>query len=317
MSFLTLEGIRKSYDGQRQVLDGISIHLNKGDLLGLIGASGSGKSTLLRIAAGLEFADEGEVFLAGNRILNPTQKLVAGYDEIQLVHQHFNLFPLSTVEENIRRALLLYDKDYAKERTENLLEIFQLTQMRDRLPRELSGGQQQKVAIARALSVEPEVLLFDEPFCHLDPVQKRSLLEEIREVFQKLHVTGIWVTHDVEDALMLTHKLLVIDEGVILQQGDVGELYYSPNSRTVAELFSPLNALPGSNESFLRPEAVSIVSEGNVSGKIVESRFLPAQNQLTVALDEGTYWKVGDPARIHAVNDTVYLTWSEKDVLRF
>jgi len=317
MSFLRLRNISKRFDGDTLALNGLTLELPKGQLLGLIGESGSGKSTLLRVAAGLETQDTGEVFLGDMAILNPSQKLVAGYDQIQLVHQQFNLYPHSTVEENIRRPLLLYDKSYAQDRTEYLLEAFSLGSMRKRLPRELSGGQQQKVAIAKALSLEPEVLLFDEPFSHLDPLQKRQLLEEVRDVLKELQVTGIWVTHDLNDALMLTSQVGVLHTGTLVQYGAAEELLKQPQSRYVAELFSPLNPLPGSQDLFLRPMAIhfSQASEG-IKGRVKSCRFLPFFNQLTVSLEDVALdWTVFDNGRSFREGDQVYLKFSGEDVM--
>lgn len=317
MSFFRLTHISKRFDGDSLALDGVTLELAKGQVVGLIGESGSGKSTLLRIAAGLETQDQGEVFLGDMPILNPSQKLVPGYDQIQLVHQQFKLYPHSTVEENIRRPLLQYDKSYAQERTEHLLEAFNLGKMRRRLPRELSGGQQQKVAIAKALSLEPEVLLFDEPFSQLDPLQKRKLLDEIREVFEQLQVTGIWVTHDLNDALMLTSRVGVLYNGSLVQQGGAEELFNRPKNRYVAELFSPLNPLPGLQGRFLRPTAIVLSqTPGGIKGWVKSCRFLSYYNQLILILeDAGLEWLVFDDSRSFGEGDVVYLRFNAADIM--
>ncbi|WP_209330668.1 ABC transporter ATP-binding protein [Lunatimonas salinarum] len=317
MSFFCLRGISKRFDKDTQALSGITLELAKGQLLGLIGESGSGKSTFLRIAAGLETQDRGEVLLDGEPILNPSQKLVAGYDQIQLVHQQFKLYPNSTVEENIRRPLLLYDKSYAQERTEYLLDAFNLESMRRRLPRELSGGQQQKVAIAKALSSEPEVLLFDEPFSHLDSLQKRQLLLEIQAVFRKLHVTGIWVTHDISDALMLTPYIAVLRKGTLIQQGNVEELFNHPKNRYVASLFTPINPLPEGRGRFLRPTAIRVSTDGEgLAGRITSCCFLPYHNQLTVCLTgTGLEWIILDERRIFRQGDLVSLVFPRGEIM--
>lgn len=299
-------------------LDGINLELAKGELLGLIGESGSGKSTLLRIAAGLEVQDEGEVSLGSLKILNPAQKLVAGYDQIQLVHQQFKLYPHSTVEENIKRPLLLYDRDFASQRTSHLLSLFGLTDLKNRLPRELSGGQQQKVAIARALSLEPEVLLFDEPFSHLDPLQKRRLLEEIQEALHLLDVTGIWVTHDLSDALMLTSSLAVLHKGKIIQQGEAEALFRRPVNIQVAELFSTLNPHPTEENGYLRPSAIRIAPTGDgLKGLVKQVRFLPEYNLLSVSVEGfGLTWNAMDTLRTYKANQQVCLQFDSCDVLK-
>ena len=178
MSYFSLRTLTKSYDSH-VALQEFNLELAKGEFVSIIGESGSGKSTLLRIAAGLLTQTGGEVLLDGKKIENPEQKLVPGYDEIKLIHQDYQLFPNTSVEENITRPLLNYEENYRNQRVGHLLDRLGLTPYKDRLPRQLSGGQQQKVAIAQALAVEPEVLLLDEPFSHLDAIQKRKLIYDL------------------------------------------------------------------------------------------------------------------------------------------
>lgn len=319
MSFLRVQHIHKAYQDSPPVLDDFSLQVEKGTVLGLIGETGSGKSTLLRVIAGLEAQDEGDVYLGEMKILNPTQKLVAGYDEIQLIHQQFKLYPHSSVEENIRRPLLLYDKTYAAERTEYLIQLFGLSDLRGRLPRELSGGQQQKVAIARGLSLEPEVLLLDEPFSHLDAPQKRILIEEIRDVFAKLQVTGIWVSHDVEEVLTLTETIAVIRSGRLVEKGNTWRVFEKPSNRYVAELFSPLNPLPSEPSDYIRPQHVRLKKMGKgIKGRVIRRQFLPSFNALTVSINgsEDILWQVEDGERTASVGDVVILDYDPQRVLK-
>ena len=320
MSFLLLEGLRKRYpDAPGMALEDFSLSLLKGQRLAIIGESGSGKSTLLRIIAGLEVQDEGIVSLNGDSILNPAQKLVAGYDEIQLIHQQFKLYPFSTAEENIKRPLIQYDKKYAEERTSILLELFGLTDKKDRLPKQLSGGEQQKVAIARALSLEPEVLLLDEPFSNLDAIQKRVLLEELHDIFEEINLTVIWVTHDLSDALAVADELCVMRAGKIVQQGKADELFRKPKSRYVASLFSRLNPIPKENNKYIRPQHVDLDAPGTgIEGIVKKCQFRLGYNHLTVLLeDKNISWSIQDRKREFKVGDRVGLTYNEKDVLAF
>lgn len=320
MSFLLLEGLRKRYtDAPGMALEGFSLSLLKGQRLAIIGESGSGKSTLLRIIAGLEAQDKGTVTLKGNPILNPSQKLVAGYDEIQLIHQQFKLYPFSTAEENIKRPLIQYDKKYAEERTSILLELFGLTDKKDRLPKQLSGGEQQKVAIARALSLEPELLLLDEPFSNLDAIQKRTLLEELHDIFEEIDLTVIWVTHDLSDALAVADELCVMRAGKIVQQGKADELFRKPKSRYVASLFSRLNPIPQENNKYIRPQHIHLDASGTgIEGIVKKCQFRLGYNHLTVLLeDKNISWSIQDRKREFKVGDRVGLTYNEKDVLAF
>lgn len=284
----------------------------------MVGESGSGKSSLLRIIAGLEVQSAGVVHLGDQKILNPAQKLVPGYDEIQLIHQEYKLYPNSTVEENIARPLLLYDKAYQKERTAEILELLSLRAFKDKKPRQLSGGQQQKVAIGRALSIEPEVLLLDEPFSSLDAIQKRDLIEELKEIFDALEVTVIFVTHDVDDALLMSEELLIIQKGKLLQQGNVREVFRKPASAYVARLFGYLNLIPGAEEAYVRPSEVKITSKTSIKAEVVKQQFLIHYNLLTVKLEDSElFWKVDDPSRSVNVGDEVFLDYQKEQLIQF
>lgn len=319
MSFLEVIGINKHFEKNVTALEKFSLQINKGERLAVIGESGSGKSTLLRIIAGLETQDSGEVYLNRNKVLNPAEKLVPGYDEIQLVRQDYGLYPNSTIEENIRRPLLMYNIDYANERVEFLLKMFRLSHKKDRYPKELSGGQQQKVAIARALSLEPEVLLLDEPFSSLDPIQKRKLMEELAFIFGEIDITVLLVTHDIQDALVLTDRFCILHKGKILRTGTPRDIYERPENAYVAGLFSHLNPIPGSEAEFIRPSAVRLDrEEGKFSGRIAFKRYFPQFDLLAVKFsDVDQVWQIEDYSRSFAVNEQVFIDWDEGQVLQF
>nr|MBI1231289.1 ATP-binding cassette domain-containing protein [Cytophagales bacterium] len=319
MTFLAVNNLSKRYPkAQGPALDDFSVMIKKGQRLAVIGESGSGKSTLLRIIAGLEVADHGSVTFKGQAVLDPTQKLVAGQDDIQLIHQQFKLHPFSTAAENIRRPLLLYDKEYARERTDFLLRLFGLADKKDRIPKELSGGEQQKVAIARSLSLEPELLLLDEPFSNLDIRQKRGLLEELEEIFDEIGLTVLLVTHDLEDALAVAEELCVIRAGKLVQRGTANELYRNPENHYVASLFSRLNPLPNETDKYLRPQHIRVDESGHVlTGKIVKCQFHLLYNRLTVSIaNSPTTWTVFDEKRTLHVGDNVNLSYSGEDILQ-
>lgn len=315
MSYFSLHQVSKSY-GHISALSNFSLQLKKGDFLSIVGASGSGKSTLLKIMAGLLVQDEGEVHLDGELILNPKHKLVSGYDEIKLIHQDYHLFPNSTVEENIARPLLHFEKDYGKERVETLLNLLGLRDFRNRFPRQLSGGQQQKVAIAKALSVEPDLLLLDEPFSSLDTIQTHQLISELKGLFLELGTTVIFVTHDLDDALRLTDNLLILQNGKTIQTGTSQELCENPKSKYVAQLFSPINLIPDRFNSYIRPSNVKLRSKGHFLGHVVDSRFLVHFNSLQIRLKNGgDIWEVDDPLRKFKIGDRVHLQFDEDKVM--
>ncbi len=315
ITYFSLRKITKSYDSKTALLD-FSLDLEQGEMIAIVGESGSGKSSLLRIAAGLMVQSSGEVWLGNTQILNPKQKLVAGYDEIKLIHQDYQLSQSTTIAENIGRPLLLFDPEYRKARVEKLLRQFGLDAYRDRLPRHLSGGQQQKVAIAQALAVEPEVLLLDEPFSHLDTIQKHRLIFELKELLQESGTTVIFVTHDLDDALRLTDKILILQKGKIVQHGNSRELCLHPKSRYVARLFSPINRIPDAEHDYIRPADVRLRTKGALLGHVIDQRFLVHYNSLLVRLKNGNeVWEVDDPARTYEIGDRVYLHYDPESVL--
>lgn len=317
MSFLKLDNLNKAYSAEIIALSNFSLEIQQGERLAVIGASGSGKSTLLKIIAGLEVQDSGKVYLDGTPILNPSEKLVAGYDEIQLVKQDNDLYPNSTVAENIGRPLLQYDKAYAKERLDELIAVFGLGKKRDQYPRQLSGGQQQKVAIARALSLEPSVLLLDEPFSSLDAIQKRMLLVELNLIFQEIKVSMILVTHDMQDALLLADKICILKGGKLLRKGSPEELYEDPRTPYVAGFFGPINPIPGEKGHYLRSSSVSLHTDrGRMKGKLLNKRYLPEYDLLTLKIsDLDQPWEVNSPNRAFNKGQDLFLDWSKRDVL--
>lgn len=315
MTFLSIRHLSKSYDSHVALHD-FSLELARGEFLSIVGESGSGKSTLLRMIAGLITQSGGEVLLEEKLIENPSQKLVPGYDEIKLIHQDYQLFPNSTVEENISRPLLQYDAKYRAQRVNRLMSQLGLESYKDRLPRQLSGGQQQKVAIAQALAVEPEVLLLDEPFSHLDAIQKRKLIFELKELLKEMGTTVIFVTHDLDDALRLTDSLLILQKGKVVQKGNSKVLCEHPKSRYVARLFSPINQIPDRFNSYVRPSDVRLRTRGELIGHVVDLRYLVHYNSLLIRLrDGGHIWEVDDSMRRYQVGDRVYLHFDEEKVL--
>ncbi|RZS96126.1 ABC transporter ATP-binding protein [Cecembia calidifontis] len=315
MTYLRLDKIQKSYENGQPVLKEFSLNLEKGQVVSLIGESGSGKSTLLRIVAGLENRNDGEVYLEGMRIANPKEKLVPGYDEIQLVYQDYHLYPNSSVEENIARPLLLYDKSYKEKRVKTLLKLLGLEKYKEKLPRQLSGGQQQKVAIGKALSLEPQVLLLDEPFSSLDTIQRRELISELREMFVALKVTVLFVTHDLDDALQMSNDLVLVQQGKLIQKGHPEEIFTKPKNLYAAKLFSHLNPLPGDQHCYIRPSDIQLYKSTGIPAKVKERQYLVHYNQLTIQLGTGEIWKVEDKKREFFPGQKIFLKWDAGKVI--
>ncbi len=232
---LQVKNISFSYQ-DKSVLKNISFNLKEGKILGLLGRTGVGKSTLLRIIKGLLDPSKGEVFFNGEKVFGPKDRLVPGHDGIELVHQDFQLFEKINVHDNIKHLLIRYDVKYQEKRAAEILRICHLTKFKNRLPKELSGGQQQQIAIARALAIEPKLILLDEPFSHLDNISKKEVKEVVLNIKKELHTAFVFVTHDHHEALALSDELIVLDKGKIAQHGKTKSVFAKPVNETVAGL---------------------------------------------------------------------------------
>lgn len=261
-SLLELRDISKKYN-QQSVLKHVSFNVNAGEVFGLLGESGSGKSTLLRIAAGLIDADEGEIWLDNQKLRLASDQLIPGHPDIKIVHQDYNLSAPLTVRENIAYALRYYEKAYRDERVDELIQLCHLETVVNHPAKQLSGGEKQRTAIARALAEEARVLLLDEPFAHLDLLNRRRLTQTIRELAEQTGTACIFVTHDATDALSLSHRMGVLREGQLLQIGTPEEVYQQPINIYVAEITGEVNLFEPdffllNGQIVVRPEAFII-----------------------------------------------------------
>jgi iron(III) transport system ATP-binding protein len=220
----------------------ISLSIESGKLVTLLGPSGCGKTTTLRMIAGLEFATAGQILIGGSDVT----RLPATERDVSMVFQSYALFPHMTVSENVEYGLKFsgFNRREAADKARAGLELVGLSGYGERLPSELSGGQQQRVAVARALVLEPQVLLFDEPLSNLDAKLRRRVREEIREIQTKLRLTVVYVTHDQEEALAVSDRIVVMDRGEIAQDGTPRELYEAPANVFVADFIGEANILP-------------------------------------------------------------------------
>ncbi len=233
---ITIKDISKNF-GKFAALKGVSCEVRSGELVALLGPSGSGKTTLLRIIAGLEFAEQGQVFFSGRDVTDHSAyQRKAGF-----VFQHYALFQHMSVFENVafglrvRPARSRPSEADIRKRVESLLETVQLADYAKRLPSQLSGGQRQRVAFARALAIEPEVLLLDEPFGALDAKVRRELRTWLREFHNTVHLTSLFVTHDQEEAFEVADRVVIISEGLIQQIGTPAEVRSNPANTFVEE----------------------------------------------------------------------------------
>lgn len=242
MALLKVENVYKRYSKQsNDAVNGISFEMGKGELLAVVGESGSGKTTLLKLIGGLEELDEGKIYLNGNIVTGPSQNLIPGHPDIKIAFQDYRLFPNISVYQNIAYALRMYQKSYQQERTEELLQVCKLWPVKDKLPKQLSGGEQQRAALARALADEPLLLLMDEPFSNVDVLLKHELKNQIAQVIKSADVSAIFVTHDTSDALSLADRIAVMKEGQIIQLDTPQQIYTKPLSPYIARFFGTAN----------------------------------------------------------------------------
>ena len=267
MAFLALSDIRKNY-GPQTVVHKFDLAVERGEFISFLGPSGCGKTTTLRMVAGFEVPTAGSIKIDGKEItrLHPNKRNVG------MVFQSYALFPNMTVAENVAFGLKIAKKSAAevKSRVEEMLNIVKLPHLAGRYPYQLSGGQQQRVALARAIAIKPQVLLLDEPLSALDAKIRVSLREEIRSLQRSLGITTIYVTHDQEEALSMSDRIVVMSEGRAEQIGTPFEIYNNPTTRFVASFVGTLNVLKG---QALDPASGLMRVDGQ---EIVSAKPLPA-----------------------------------------
>jgi iron(III) transport system ATP-binding protein len=234
------ENVTKKF-GDVVALNPLSLEIAPGTLVTLLGPSGCGKTTTLRLIAGLESASDGKILIGEQDVTH----LSATYRRVSMVFQSYALFPHMTVLENVSYGLTVKrtPKAEAREKAEHGLEMVGLKGFGDRLPSELSGGQQQRVAVARAIVLEPEVLLLDEPLSNLDAKLRRHVREEIREIQQRLGLTAVYVTHDQEEAMAVSDRIIVMKNAEIAQEGAPFDLYDRPASAFIADFIGDANLI--------------------------------------------------------------------------
>jgi iron(III) transport system ATP-binding protein len=239
---VVFEHVTKKY-GEVTAVDDVSFSVEPGTLCTLLGPSGCGKTTTLRMVAGLESVTRGRILIGGEDVTARS----ASERDVSMVFQSYALFPHMTVLENASYGpiSMRVDKAKARELANAKLAMLGLEGLGHRLPSELSGGQQQRVAVARSLVLEPAVLLFDEPLSNLDAKLRRRVREEIRELQQGLSLTVLYVTHDQEEALAVSDRVVVMDGGRIAQQGSPHDLYEAPQSRFLADFIGDANLVEG------------------------------------------------------------------------
>jgi spermidine/putrescine ABC transporter ATP-binding subunit len=349
---LEVVGVTRRF-GTVTAVAGVDLTVRRGEMLTLLGPSGSGKTTLLKIVAGFETPDEGAVRIDGRDItMAPPAKR-----DIGMVFQNYALFPHMTVAENVAFPLAMrrVPREERERRVREALKLVDLPTHGDRLPRQLSGGQQQRVALARAIVFDPQLLLLDEPFGALDRQLREQMQLEVRRLQQRLELTALFVTHDQEEALVMSDRIAVMEQGRIAQLGSPEEIYRSPASRFVAGFIGESNLyrarpigdgvvelegglriplpprLIGSGHGdlglMLRPERVRSLGPGDTAdiafdGAIEEVVYLGETIKYRIKSDDGQIsvlarWPLHEVGRILSPGHRVRVGWRSADMHSF
>ncbi|UDF32108.1 UNVERIFIED_ORG: ABC transporter ATP-binding protein (plasmid) [Roseateles sp. XES5] len=317
---VVFQNVRKSFGAFTAIPD-LSLTIEPGTLVTLLGPSGCGKTTTLRMLAGLEHPSAGKILIGGKDVT----MLPANERDVSMVFQSYALFPHMNSRDNVAYGLESsgLSRKEAREKADEGLALVGLSGMGHRLPAELSGGQQQRVAVARALVLEPQVLLLDEPLSNLDARLRRKVRTDIRELQQRLGFTAVYVTHDQDEALAVSDRIIVMKEGEIAQSGAPRELYEAPASAFIADFMGEANviacevvgveggeaqiriggfehrvpagrATPGAASLAIRPGSVTL-SEGRgqgLSGRVLHSAYLGDHVEYEVETEVGTLFVI-------------------------
>ncbi len=256
------------------VVKNVDFSLTKGKNLALIGESGCGKSTLLKLIYGLYDLDEGQIFWNDIEVLGPKFHLIPGMPFMKYLAQDFDLMSFITVAENVGKYLSNFFPEDKQARISELLEIVEMTEYANVKAKFLSGGQMQRVAIARVLALEPEVLLLDEPFSHIDNFRKNSLRRKLFGYLKEQQITCIVATHDSTDVLAFADEVAIIKEGKIVESGIPKFIYGNPKDKYVASLFGDVNEIKINGElKFVYPHQLKAVMNSDLKVEIVNSYF--------------------------------------------
>lgn len=313
-TILSLENIEKNFDGEK-VLKNISLDIGRGEFVTLLGSSGCGKTTTIRIIAGLLTPDSGKVVLNGKDItmLAPEKR------DVNTVFQNYALFPHMNVEKNIGYGLKLkkLPANEIKAEVEKALSLVQLEGFEKRNPSQLSGGQKQRVAIARAIVNKPSVLLLDEPLGALDLMLRRQMQTELKKLQKALGITFIYITHDQEEALNMSSRIVVMRNGNIEQIGTPSEVYDTPKTAFVAEFVGGANLYNDGKRLFaIRSEHIRL-GVGDYDGVVVENSFTAGLSKVKVRLKDGqeiTSSHMGMNINLK-IGDEISIGWDKNDMV--
>jgi len=266
---LQVKNISFSYN-KKTVLKNISVNVNMGEHVSIIGESGSGKTTLLRLIYGEFDLNNGQIFWKDMKVLGPKYNLITGPNFIKYVAQEFDLMPFKTVEENIGEFLSNFYPEEKQKRIDELLEVVELTSFAKTKVNFLSGGQRQRVALARAIAKQPEVILLDEPFSHIDNFKKQSLRRSLFSYLKSKNISCIVATHDKNDVLGYSDKIVVLNNGKIIANNTPEKLYNNPENPLIASFFGEFNII---NNNVIYANQLKLVERSNLKATVNKNYF--------------------------------------------
>ena len=257
-----------------EILKNIGFTLNLGNHFSIIGESGCGKSTLLKLIYGLIDCDNGEIFWKDIQVLGPKYNLVPGMPFMKYLAQDFDLMPFITVGENVGKFLSNFYPEEKQRRIDELLELVEMTEFKHIKAKFLSGGQMQRVALARVLAQEPEVLLLDEPFSHIDNFRKNDLRRKIFKYLKERQITVVVASHDINDVLSFSDEIIVLKNNTILEKATPKELYQHPKHKYTAALFGEVNKMEIDGKlQLIYPNQLQIIEKSDVKVEVLVSYF--------------------------------------------
>ncbi len=315
LAFVEIKNISKRYSDFS--LRNISLELEKGKILTLMGESGSGKTSILRIISGLDFPDSGKVLISGRDIT----EIRPGKRNVGMVFQDLALFPHMTAYDNIAYGLrsLRYKESRIEQMVSNISETLRISSFLEKFPGNISGGEKQRVAMARSLVMEPDLLLMDEPMSSLDPGLRNDIMVEIKSISRKLDQTMIYVTHDVKEGLFLGDSIVYIGDGEVVRKGSPEEIWNNPESEKLAR-FLGFNIIKVNGKKVaVGPEEIEIVGNSEITGKILGYGFEGSGYRLDIELADGQKIRVLSErinrSIIARTNNTVAIQFEVKRVL--
>ena len=310
--FLKISDLKKYYNESEPLIRNLNFSVNKGEIVSFIGESGSGKTTFLKCLAGLEKINSGSIELNGKILNDDTTFVNPNLRKIGFVFQDYPLFPHINVLENITINL---EKSFFS-KLDYILQLTNLKDLCERFPDQLSGGEQQRVCLARALIREPDLLLLDEPFSNLDSSIKFTIQQEIHKIIKQTKTTTILVTHDIKDTFNISDKILIFKAGILQQYDNPVNMYCNPVNCYCAKILGELNQVTINDKTyFIRPEKIKLTETSKFKAKVEKSLFAGKEYKITANV-EGESWSFFNEDSID-IDKNIYLNFENKDLLEF